>query len=443
MAQLEFGTAIRDITPAYPVWAHGYSGRTERSRGVREPLSLGCLAVSDGTRRVVIVTLDMIGVRGYVCDELYALIAKETGVTYPDVLISGSHTHFAPALHRTSSSSPEIALVDPDPKYVEDVKTKLVEAVRESLRRLRPAQLETVRLQVPAILFNRRTRKDDGLVHNCLLYPEDAAPYTFSPVDSELTVLRVWDDDGIRAVLLNFGCHPVTGCSPDGENYRFSADYPFYVRQTIADKWRCPVFFTLGTAGDSVPINRRDDCRERLGNVLGNSAILAERTYSRDPVDTVDAEVVHVEAETILTVDPATAEAEYVAAREQCLALARDAASDAANGAATEAFSHATTRYERSLLYPENRAQIGVQFVRIGSTVFVGLPFEVLAEISLKMKERNANSVLVSCAGGYQGYLPLEYEYPRGGYEASEWSTHFVPGTADRLLETILNKLGE
>ena len=55
------------------------------------------------------------------------------------------------------------------------------------------------------------------------------------------------------------------------------------------------------------------------------------------------------------------------------------------------------------------------------------------------MKERFPHTALISCAGGYQGYLPLEYEYARGGYEASERATHFEPGTADRLLDAVLD----
>ena len=89
MAQLQFGIAVRDITPRYPIWAHGYSARTRKSSGVREPLSLRCLAVTDGETRVLIFALDMIGVRADVCDELYALLEKETGVAYPNILISG------------------------------------------------------------------------------------------------------------------------------------------------------------------------------------------------------------------------------------------------------------------------------------------------------------------------------------------------------------------
>ena len=67
-----------------------------------------------------------------------------------------------------------------------------------------------------------------------------------------------------------------------------------------------------------------------------------------------------------------------------------------------------------------------------------GKPFEVLAEISLRLKAAHPNAFLLSCCGGYQGYLPLAYEYDRGGYEASAASTHFAPGTADRLLEAII-----
>ena len=100
------------------------------------------------------------------------------------------------------------------------------------------------------------------------------------------------------------------------------------------------------------------------------------------------------------------------------------------------------TALMRSRLYPANTHTVGAQLLKIGRTMLVGLPFEVLSEIALRMKARFPDSVLVSCAGGYQGYLPLSYEYDRGGYEASEMSTHFVAGTGDRLLEAVLDRLG-
>jgi len=440
MSRFEVGTATRDITPAYPIWAHGYSGRTEKSRGVREPLMLGCIAMKAGTETVLFITLDMIGVRVDICDRLYEVLRRETGLNFPDIMISASHTHFAPALHRTSFTSPQIGTVDPDPDYVADVEEKLVQAAHEALRSLRPCRLETARIRVPQTLFNRRTRVADGTVKNCLLYPEDSTPYEFLPVDDQLTVLRMVDEDGVRAVLINLGCHPVTGCSPDEDNYRYSSDYPFYVRQTIAEAWRCPVFFTLGSAGDAVPINRRGDSRERLGLVLGNSVVLAERTFREDAVEAIETDVVEVQARTIIETNLTTAKADYEKARETALALS-DTPDSQECKAARRKYDEAMTACGRSRLYPTNEFTIRIQFVRVGETVFVALPFEVLSEISLTMKERFPDSVLVSCAGGYQGYLPLAHEYDRGGYEASEWSTHFEPGTADRILEAILDRL--
>jgi hypothetical protein len=291
------------------------------------------------------------------------------------------------------------------------------------------------------VVYNRRTvRKSDGMVQMNLTYPEDPTPYTFSPVDSELAVLRLVDEHGVQGVLVNFGCHPVTGCWPTEDSLKFSADYPYYIRETVEEKWRCPALFTLGAAGDAVPMNRQDDCRERIGSVLGNAAILAERTFRKDTSSQLKAEAITVEAETIEKPDASTAQAEYEAARAAVLAV-EDKSSDECRELKA-AFADKMRAYGRSRLYPENKWDIPVQFVTIGETVLVSLPFEVLAEISLKMKQQFPNSVLVSCCGGYQGYFPLAYEYDRGGYEASEASTHFSPGTADRTLEIILKKLG-
>ena len=95
----------------------------------------------------------------------------------------------------------------------------------------------------------------------------------------------------------------------------------------------------------------------------------------------------------------------------------------------------------RARLYPGNRFTIQVQLLRIGETVLVCMPFEVLSEFSLRLKQVHPEVVLVSIANGYEGYLPFAYEYARGGYEATAESTHFQPGTADRLIEAVLTGL--
>jgi len=444
---LQFGTAIREITPSYPVWLYGYADRDHRSDGVAEPIYLGCLAVRNGEHTVLIVTCDLVGVQSHVCDRLHALLERETGIGYPNVLLSCSHTHFAPALHSRGYRWPQLGIVDPDPRFVADFETKLVEVAQESLRNTRPGQLETARMRVPQVLFNRRTAKRDGSVQTNFMYPADLEEYALGPTDTELTAFRVTDETGVKAVLVNFGCHPVTGGeSRECDHFRISADYVHYLRQTIANRYACPVFFALGAAGDAVPINRYQDCRQRIGSVVGNAVVLAERTYVAESCLDVRADYLAVDVRTIIETDPEAAETEYEQARTAFSAMLSDPDADPGSGAhraAADAYNRKTIALLRSRLYSKNRYTVKVQFIKIAGTVWVGLPFEVLSEISIRIKKRFPNSMVVSCAGGYQGYLPLAYEYGRGGYEASERSTHFEPGTADRLLEAILGKLEE
>lgn len=445
MGNLKFGTAVREITPSFPATLHGYADRDHSSNGVAEPIYLGCLALDDGEEQVLIVSVDMIGIESHVCAELYSLLEEETGIGYPHILFSCSHTHFAPALDDGWYASPEVGRVEADPRFAEDFRRKLVEAAREALGNVRPGRLETARLRAPQVLFNRRTVKADGSVQTNFRYPLDAENYSFSPVDDELTVLRFKDGDRVRALLVNFGCHPVTGGRDSArDHYRISADYPFYLRRAIAEEYACPVFFTLGAAGDAVPIDRYGDCRQRIGYVLGKTAILADRVFQKEEAPSLAADFLELDVRTIVATDPEVAPAEFAQARERCLALQADASFDRDSQVyrqALEDFNQKQTALARSRLYPDNRYSIKAQFLRIGSTILVCLPFEVLSEIALRMKERFPRSALISCAGGYQGYLPLQYEYARGGYEASARSTHFEEGTADRLLELILDWL--
>jgi neutral ceramidase len=461
MAQIRFGVSARDITPPYPVMLHGYSARNRLSGirpedAVEEPISARVLALegSDGTggrSRLLIVCLDMIGVQTPEVQLLRREISRATGVAPQQILIAATHTHFAPSISISLFTPPELGIVDPDPRFVARVTRAVVEAASESIAEMAGGVLETYRAQVPSVLFNRRTiLRSSGAerrVETNFMYPEHPELYDFSPVDPELTALRVWGASGPAVCLLNFGCHPVTG-GEDGEGsyYRISADYPYHARAVIEHSWRCPVLFTLGAAGDAVPMNRRGGSRAQIGAALGNAVLLGERSFAaagrlaeNDAV--VASRIVEMEVKTIIPAGSAGAERLYAGAREKLLALSGRDPEETAVRDATRLWSESAIRAFRARLYPEDRYAIQAQLLRIGSTVLVALPFEVLAEVGLRLKRSFPETVLVSVANGYEGYLPFAYEYGRGGYEASAESTHFEVGTADRLVERLLEEL--
>lgn len=466
MSELRFGTATRDITPPSSVWLAGYGNRYKKSTGALEPLSIGCLALENSGKRTLIITCDLLGLQDAFCEELYGIIKNRTGVDSRDILISCSHTHFAGATYPVEVPAPaplgdsnapptpveqtrqakveDIGFAEPDPFFVADIKSKIAELAEESLNSLAPGTLDFVKLDVPQITYNRRTRTADGKVETNVLYPENSEKYEFRPFDSELTVIRVSNDEGVKAALVNYGCHPVTGgYDRDSAHYKISSDYPYYLRRVVGEEYHCPVFFTLGAAGDTVPVNRFGDSREQIGGVLGNSVLMAERLYRSSESQSIASETLKLEVETIVETSE-SAESDYERARKKIVSLLESPDNDLAASEYSEAYAefnrsaHLACRHR---LYPDDKYAIKIQFHKIGDLTLVGMPFEVLSEISLRIKAEIPNCVIVSCAGGYQGYLPLEHEFARGGYEANESSAHFKEDTADRLVEMITDKL--
>ncbi len=466
MNELRVGTATRDITPYKPVWLSGYGNRYHKSKGVLEPITIGCLAIKSDKKTVLIVTYDLLGIDEVFSNKLCRIIKEKTGIAFQDIMISCSHTHFsgithptliaAPPPEKTDSNIPtpvkqcgyaeldDIGFVYPDDSFINDIIKKTEEIAEESLTALVPCVLETAKLNIEQITYNRRTRKPDGTVVTNVLYPDEPDEYIFQPFDPEMTVLRFVNSQGVKAVLLNYGCHPVAGGYDQQKgHYMISSDYPYYARKTIEESYHCPVFFTLGAAGDTVPLNRFKDSRKQLGNILGNSAILAERVFKPCKSHTIYTDIIDIEVETLIETSD-SAKADYKESYRKIITFLKNRNADIASPEYNDLYSDFNMKallLKRHKLYPDNSHTVRIQFFTIGNLTIIGIPFEVLSEISIRIKAKYPNCLIVSCTGGYYDYLPLEHEFSRGGYEIHISSANFKENTADRLLEAIMTKL--
>src|SRR5262245_36700219 len=96
--QWKAGVAKVKITPTEPIWMAGYAARTKPSEGVQTDLYLKALALDDGAGRpVVLVTVDLVGLRRPVADAIADRRSKEYGLTRDRLSINTSHTHSGPA----------------------------------------------------------------------------------------------------------------------------------------------------------------------------------------------------------------------------------------------------------------------------------------------------------------------------------------------------------
>ena len=93
---LKMVCAKADITPEQPVFLHGYAYRNRLSSEVEDPVEVGVIALEQDGATCLLLTADSLGIEFPDVVKICRCIAAETGIGFPNIMISCSHTHFAP-----------------------------------------------------------------------------------------------------------------------------------------------------------------------------------------------------------------------------------------------------------------------------------------------------------------------------------------------------------
>ena len=422
---MKCGSSQRDITPGYPVWLKGYWSRIEKSNGIAEKINLACMAIESNNEKIIILSVDAVSIDCENCQKIRKYISLNFDIPENNIMINASHTHFAPGLSIFRNGTKDFGFKEPDKRFVKDFHKKVQEATSEALENMLEVSLEIQKIKVPQLIFNRRTiRKSDDRVETSYTYPEDPQKYNFKDVDSELVTLRFSHLDGtVAGILINFACHPVTGAITKEQVNYISSDYIYYLRSELERVYSTNVVFTLGAAGDVVPVKRGGLSRKQTGNILAESIIFNEPKFLKDNSEILKAENIYLKAKTARQLNRDEVITEYEKASE------------------SREYANIQSNYIMIKAFPENEFDIPIQFITIASVVLVACPFEVGSEIALLLKEKFPDAILISLSGGDHDYLMLEHEHGTGGYEVENGSFCFAPNTANRLLTKVFDKL--
>ena len=378
-----------DLTPQWPVPLAGYYGRPGPFESVETPIEANAVWLGCGDRSVLFVSIDVL----YAGPALTAAVrdcAVRHGLQEDAVVVTASHTHFAPA---TDAALPTLGAVDERwLGYCAGRITAMLETLLRSPRR--HVRLETQETRIP-LNVNRRLRWNwptwtrDGLRRGPQIV---MAPAPTELRDETAWLLRVVDDDGqILAWLWKYACHPTSTPRQLG----LDAEYPGAVRDRLREVsgTPVPVVFWQGFAGDvrAWLVGGRS-WRQRLG------------ALRRGPEFGSVTEGV---------------------ARAWRARLADLVAAAAANGhwtAVSPVLAVGAKRLPLEQLLELQPAPVGrdfsVQFVELG------LKYDLLfvnAEVcSPWARLERPGRRLVGCgyAGACFGYLPTEEQVEQGGYEA-------------------------
>ncbi len=239
---------------------------------VNDPSYVKALAISDGSKTAVIITVDAVAIGGigHIGNQYLPSVRaelKKVGIEPDNILVNASHCH-------------SIVRADAD--------QLTVQAVREAVSALEPVRIGTGRGHEDRIMENRRLKMKDGSevdMRRAYSMPRDEDVESVGPVDPEIGLLRFDRMDGTPlALVYNFACHPIHGV-PSGGN---TADFPGFASKAIEENLgdsasgkNAMAFFIQGCAGDINPamykvVNQIHDT-EHYGNQLGLSTLQAAR----------------------------------------------------------------------------------------------------------------------------------------------------------------------
>jgi len=415
------GAASVVITPDEPTWMAGYASRTRPSEGKFQDLFAKALAIEDATgTRVVIVTLDLIGVPRALREAVAEQVRQKFGLRPEALLLNASHTHSGPVVRGGKTFydlSPEMR--QRTDQYAAGLREKLVTLVGRAIADLAPARLGYSHARA-GFAMNRRLPTPNG---------HQNSPYPDGPVDHDVPVLRVDGPDGkLRAVVFGYACHNTTLAL-----YQFCGDYAGFAQQFLEQSHPGAVaLFMAGCGADQNPYSRGTlDLAQQHGRALATAveaALLPQPRVLNGPLRAAMAE--------------ASLDFAAVPSREELLQ-----AQQKANVYEKRHAARLLEELDGSGRLPRSYPYL-VQVIRFGEDlILVALAGEVVVDYSLRLKRELAGPAV--WVAGYSndvfGYVPSARVLREGGYEASGAVVYSsLPSAfAPSIEESIITKVRE
>ena len=447
------GAACIDMTPTvFPIQL-----RSGKSDHVHDPLHVRAVAFEYGNGRAVICLIDAIGIGREMSDLAKDRAAKKTGWKTEEMLICATHTHSAPKGGEGTLGKEAYEKLKHD---------KLEEAIVEAIKSLQPAKVGFSSDVEPTEVRNRRWFLQPGTMPPNPLGEQDQVKTNANrnhlvkpagPIDPELCVIDVRTTrNKPLALIANYALHYVGGIPKvKAENGRLvgmaSADYfgefsrvmPYRIGGSNPPE----DFVALMTNGASGDINNL----VFSGTRAPRSPFEQVRIVASKAADTAWRAVKKIENyddKPIVAVLQREVDLPYrkPARREIILAEGLLKKSSKERG---EINKRTTSVANRVIEYsgpehPETEPVL-IQAVRIGEQSIVSMPFEVLVEIGLEIKEKSpfARTFLIGLANGGYGYLPPPNQHKLGGYETWLGTSRFQPQSSDMLIKQLFEMLEE
>jgi len=412
-------------------------------------LEINALALECKETRVVLLSIDHLGLRREVITDYKGYVSEVTGIPAEALYIHATHTHTGPFIQVQDIGAKAMPQTDSENalerEYYQFIRYKMADATKLALADLKPAQMGFGVGTAPDIAFIRRFRMKDGSVRT---NPGVNNPDILMPigeVDERVSVLRFDRENAETLILVNFANHPdsVGGC-------KISADWPGFTRRTVEkvlDNTKC-IFFN-GAQGDvnHVKVHTKEgdlngmfmdfddvsrgyEHARYMGRVVTGGVLQAFDKVKYVDVDSIKYKQRTIHVPSNMPTKEELPEARRIDALHQA---GKDAELPYTGMMLTTKVAEAA-RMLRLEHGPES-FEMELSGIAIGEVVMIGIPGEPFNGIGRALKDTEGwELVIPTCnTNGKQGYFPMKEAYDEGGYEAG--SSDFRVGVAEQLIE--------
>ncbi|MFO0940033.1 MAG: neutral/alkaline non-lysosomal ceramidase N-terminal domain-containing protein [Pirellulales bacterium] len=451
------GMAEQDITPPEGFPMAGYYQK-RLAEGTIDPLKAKAIVFRQGKTSCALVVCDLIGIATDLAREVKRRVELKTGIPANNVVIAATHSHTAPDYMKElwlylGKEKQEQLRFD----YIEKLISGPVEAIVSAHSAASEVNLTrgSVRQQTP-VSFNRRFVMRDGSVKTwqSLSNPDVVRPA--GPIDSNIEVLAIESqtDKKTVGILSNFALHLDTV-----GGMRWSADYPYFIEQTVRKNFGPNVISIFGTGccGDinhidpSTPErNKADKIGRSLGDTicqnvkelkpLSSSQLQVYSQVVQLPLQVVSLPEVERATE-LISVVKSGGKVEFLDHVTAYKHLVIDQFLRKQPYAETS--KHVTWGLSRSLAGIGELLPVEVTAIAIGDEVgIICLPGEVFVELGLAIKQASPfrTTLVIELANAVETvYVPNRAAYAGGSYEVT--NSALQPGCGEMLVESAIGLL--
>jgi hypothetical protein len=437
------GAAFSNITPPLDEPVIG-GWNSPPATHIHDELYAKCLVLDDGKTKLVFVICDNLGISRDVYDKAKQIVQQKTGIPPKNMMMSATHTH--------SSISARVQKNKALNDYQQFLVMRIADGVRRAVNNMEKARIAFGCAHEPTQVFNRRYYMKPGVpVPNpfggedkVVMNPGRGNPNILKaagPTDPQIAFLSVQSLDGRPiALLANYSLHYV-GTRKSGV---ISADYfglfADRIQQLLGADRIDPPFVGIMTNGTSGDINNIDwlnkplkryapyEKMKQVADLVANAVYKERRKLKYRDWVKLDA----MQNELTLKVRKPTKK--QLAYAQEILEKPDDA----------KPYHKREKVYaRRTLQMHESPGNISVilQTFRIGDLGICAIPFEVLVEIGLEIKEKSPfeQTFTISLANGTNGYLPPVNQHKLGGYETWLGTNRVEIQAAPKIVDVLIN----